>query len=107
FRPSRCCRGLRLATRLPSTPIFRARLVGRMSEDFESWRTRDLASEEIVYLFLDGWYPKVRIGKWRERVPVLVTLGVRSDGGKVVDRKSTRLNFSHVKTSYAVRCLQT
>jgi transposase-like protein len=55
-----------------------------MSEDFESWRTRELADEDIVYLFLDGWYPKVRIGKRRERVPVLVTLGVRSDGEKVV-----------------------
>jgi len=55
-----------------------------MSEDFESWRTRDLANEGIVYLFMDGWYPKVRIGKRRARVPVLVTLGVRSDGEKVV-----------------------
>src|SRR5690606_23901748 len=76
-----------LAPLLKGGPLSKdavSRLVGRMSEDFESWRTRDLANEEIVYLFLDGWYPKVRIGKRRERVPVLVTLGVRSDGGKVV-----------------------
>jgi hypothetical protein len=33
---------------------------------------------------MDGWYPKVRIGKRRERVPVLVTLGVRGGGEKVV-----------------------
>lgn len=55
-----------------------------MSEGFEAWRARDLAKEDIVYLFLGGWYPKVRIGKRRERVPVLVTLGVRGDGEKVV-----------------------
>lgn len=76
-----------LAPLLKGSPLSKdavSRLVGRMSEDFESWRTRDLAEEDIVYLFLDGWYPKVRIGKRRERVPVLVTLGVRSDGEKVV-----------------------
>ena len=33
------------------------------------------AEEEIRYVFMDGWYPKVRIGKRRVRVPVLVTLG--------------------------------
>ena len=71
-----------LAPLLEGAPLSKdavSRLVGRMSEDFESWRTRDLANEEIVSLFLDGWCPKVRIGKRRERVPVLVTLGVRSD----------------------------
>ena len=41
---------------------------------------RDLADEDIRYLFLDGWYPKVRIGRRRVRVPVLVTLGVRGTG---------------------------
>lgn len=76
-----------LAPLLKGAPLSKdavSRLVGRMSEDFESWRTRDLANEDIVYLFMDGWYPKVRIGKRRARVPVLVTLGVRSDGEKVV-----------------------
>jgi putative transposase len=61
-----------------------SRLVGRLAEDFETWRCRDLAGDQIQYLILDGWYPKVRIGKRRERVPVLVTLGVRGDGERVV-----------------------
>ena len=61
-----------------------SRLVGRLREDFETWRTRDLAAEDIRYLFMDGWYPKVRIGGRRERVPVLVTLGVRANGERVV-----------------------
>ena len=61
-----------------------SRLVGRLAEDFETWRRRDLAKDEIQYLLMDGWYPKVRIGKRRVRVPVLVTLGVRADGQRVV-----------------------
>lgn len=61
-----------------------SRLVGRLREDFETWRARDLADDEIRYVFMDGWYPKVRIGGRRERVPVLVTLGVRANGERVV-----------------------
>ena len=61
-----------------------SRLVGRLREDFETWRARDLATEDIRYVFMDGWYPKVRIGGRRERVPVLVTLGVRANGERVV-----------------------
>ena len=61
-----------------------SRLVGRLADDFETWRSRDLADDHIQYLLLDGWYPKVRIGKRRVRVPVLVTLGVRADGERVV-----------------------
>jgi putative transposase len=61
-----------------------SRLVGRLREDFDTWRTRDLGDEDIRYVFMDGWYPKVRIGGRRERVPVLVTLGVRANGERVV-----------------------
>jgi transposase-like protein len=61
-----------------------SRLVGRLAGDFETWRRRDLAADQIQYLVMDGWYPKVRIGKRRVRVPVLVTLGVRTDGQRVV-----------------------
>ena len=61
-----------------------SRLVGRLADDFETWRRRDLAEDQIQYLLMDGWYPNVRIGKRRVRVPVLVTLGVRADGERVV-----------------------
>jgi transposase-like protein len=53
-----------------------SRLVGRLREDFETWRARDLADEDVRYVFMDGWYPKVRIGGRRERVPVLVMSAV-------------------------------
>jgi putative transposase len=61
-----------------------SRLVGRLREDFEAWAKRDLGELKIRYLFLDGWYPRLRIGKKRVRVRVLVTLGVCADGRRVV-----------------------
>jgi len=61
-----------------------SRLVGRLAEDFKAWSERDLAAEEIRYLVQDGWYPKLRIGRQRVRVPVLVTLGVKSNGQRIV-----------------------
>jgi len=76
-----------LAPLLKGGPLSKdavSRLVARLKEDFNTWRERDLSSEAIRYVFLDGWYPKVRIGKKRERVPVLVILGVRADGRRVI-----------------------
>ena len=61
-----------------------SRLVGRMREEFAAWSQRDLEQEQVRYLFLDGWYPRVRIGKKRVRVPVLVTMGVCADGRRLV-----------------------
>jgi len=61
-----------------------SRLVARLKEEFEQWQERDLAKDDIRYLVFDGWYPKVRIGRERARVPVLVTLGVRGDGERIV-----------------------
>lgn len=77
----------RVGATAPRGPLSKdaiSRLVGRLRGDFETWRSRDLAEEDIRYLFLDGWFPKVRLGRRRERVPVLVTLGVRGDGQRVV-----------------------
>jgi transposase-like protein len=61
-----------------------SRLVARLKHEFESWRERDLEKEDIRYLYMDGWFPRLRLGKQRVVVPVLVTLGVRSDGERVV-----------------------
>jgi transposase-like protein len=61
-----------------------SRLVGRLKSDFEEWCQRDLSQEAIRYLMLDGWYPKVRMGRRRVRVPVLVTLGIKADGQRIV-----------------------
>jgi len=76
-----------LAPLLRGTPLSKdavSRLVGRLREDFAAWAARDLSALKVRYLFLDGWYPRVRIGKKRARVPVLVTLGVCADGRRVI-----------------------
>jgi putative transposase len=79
---SRRIRGA-LAPLLKGGPLSKdavSRLVGRLKGDFEQWRHRDLADAHIRYVMADGWYPKVRLGKRRVTVPVLVILGVRVDG---------------------------
>lgn len=76
-----------LAPLLRGAPLSKdavSRLVGRLKGDFESWQQRDLRADQIRHLYLDGWYPKVRIDKKRVRVPVLVTLGTRANGERVV-----------------------
>ncbi|HUN59736.1 MAG TPA: IS256 family transposase [Candidatus Binataceae bacterium] len=76
-----------LAPLLRGAPLSKdavSRLVERLREDFEAWCQRDLGELKIRYLFLDGWYPRVRIGKKRVRVPVLVTLGVCANGQRMV-----------------------
>ena len=68
-----------LAPLLRGAPLSKdavSRLVGRLREDFAAWAKRDLGEMKVRYLFLDGWYPRVRIGKKRVRVPVLVRCGV-------------------------------
>jgi putative transposase len=76
-----------LAPLLRGAPLSKdavSRLVGRLKGDFEQWQQRDLKAEPIRHLYMDGWYPKVRIDKKRVRVPVLVTLGTRANGERVV-----------------------
>ena len=76
-----------LAPLLRGAPLSKdavSRLVGRLREDFQAWAKRDLSELKVRYIFLDGWYPRVRIGKKRVRVPVLVTLGVCANGQRVI-----------------------
>ena len=53
-------------------------------EAAEKWRTRDLSQESIKYMFLDGVCFDMRIGKSVETVPVLVAIGVKKTGQKLV-----------------------
>ena len=55
-----------------------------LKQSVETWRNRDLSGERIKYLFIDGVNFRMRIGKSIERVPVLVVIGVRQDGTKLV-----------------------
>lgn len=76
-----------LAPLLRGAPLSKdavSRLVGRLREDFAAWAGRELHALKVRYLFLDGWYPRVRIGKKRVRVPVLVTLAVCANGHREI-----------------------
>lgn len=50
----------------------------------EAWRSRNLSHEAIKYLFLDGVNFRMRIREGFRLVPVLVAIGVREDGTKLV-----------------------
>ena len=50
----------------------------------EAWRSRSLSHEAIKYLFLDGVNFRMRITDSIRLVPVLVAIGVREDGTKLV-----------------------
>src|SRR5690606_39787323 len=50
--------------------------------------------------------PSNHVGVTARRLLAAGSLGPVTDGGTGVDRKSTRLNSSHVKISYAVFCLK-
>lgn len=55
-----------------------------LTEAVERWRSRDLSDEVLKYLFIDGVNFTMRIGRKIERVPVLVVIGVREDGTRLV-----------------------
>jgi putative transposase len=61
-----------------------SRIVGRLQALFTDWRQRSLKTESAVLLYLDGICLRVRIANKVVTAPVLVALGVREDGAKVV-----------------------
>ena len=52
--------------------------------DWDVWNARSLADEPIVRLILDGTVVRVRLDKKATSISLLVALGVRSDGQKVL-----------------------
>ncbi len=56
----------------------------KVSIDWQSWNRRDLSAEPIVRLILDGTVVKVRIDKKATAISLLVVLGVRQDGQKIL-----------------------
>lgn len=61
-----------------------SRLVGRLEVLFTQWRSRSLATEAVILLYLDAIVLRVRIAKKVISVPVLVGMGVKEDGQKVI-----------------------
>jgi transposase-like protein len=56
----------------------------KIKTDWEAWNGRDLAAEPIVRLILDGTVVRVRLDRKATSISLLVVLGVRSDGQKVL-----------------------
>jgi transposase-like protein len=56
----------------------------KVKTDWEAWAARDLGGEDIVRLILDGTVVKARIDKKATAIPILVAIGVRRDGQKVL-----------------------
>lgn len=61
-----------------------SRVVQRLKDRFFAWQSRDLREEYYAYLYFDATNLRIRIGKRVVKVPVLVVLGVREDGQKVL-----------------------
>ena len=56
----------------------------RTRSAWETWQRRDLAGEDIVRLIMDGTVVKVRLDRKATAISLLIALGIRRDGQKVV-----------------------
>ena len=56
----------------------------KVKGDCEAWARRDLGGEDVVRLILDGTVVRVRLDRRATSISLLVVLGVRSDGQKVL-----------------------
>jgi transposase-like protein len=56
----------------------------RTRSAWQAWQTRDLAGDDIVRLILDGTVVRVRLDRKATAISLLVALGIRRDGQKVV-----------------------
>ncbi|WP_442935705.1 IS256 family transposase [Nitrobacter sp. NHB1] len=56
----------------------------KVKSDWDAWNTRSLAEDSIVRLILDGTVVCVRLDRKATSISLLVVLGVRADGQKVL-----------------------
>ena len=56
----------------------------KVKTDWDAWNARSLADEPIVRLVLDGTVVRVRLDRKATAIALLVVLGVRADGQKVL-----------------------
>ena len=56
----------------------------KVKTDWDAWNGRDLAGEDVVRLILDGTVVRVRLDRKATSISLLVVLGVRRDGQKVL-----------------------
>jgi transposase-like protein len=56
----------------------------KVQTDWEAWSRRSLAEEDVVRLILDGTVVRVRLDRKATSISLLVVLGIRRDGQKVL-----------------------
>jgi transposase-like protein len=56
----------------------------KVKSDWDAWNSRSLVEEPIVRLILDGTVVRVRLDRKATSISLLVVLGVRADGQKVL-----------------------
>jgi transposase-like protein len=61
-----------------------SRVWRKLRADWQAWQQRSLADEDIIRLILDGTVVRVRLDRKATSLSVLVALGVRRDGQKVL-----------------------
>ena len=61
-----------------------SRVWRKVKSDWEAWNARSLAEEPIVRLILDGTVVRVRLDRKATSISLLVVIGVREDGQKVL-----------------------
>ena len=61
-----------------------SRVWRKVKTDWEAWNARSLADEPIVRLILDGTVVRVRLDRKATSISLLVVIGVREDGQKVL-----------------------
>jgi putative transposase len=61
-----------------------SRVWRKVKSDWDAWNARSLATEPIVRLILDGTVVRVRLNRKATSISLLVVIGVREDGQKVL-----------------------
>ena len=61
-----------------------SRVWRKVKSDWDAWNARSLVDEPIVRLILDGTVVRVRLDRKATSISLLVVLGVRADGQKVL-----------------------
>jgi putative transposase len=61
-----------------------SRVWRKVKSDWDAWNARSLTEEPIVRLILDGTVVRVRLDRKATSISLLVVLGVRADGQKVL-----------------------
>jgi putative transposase len=61
-----------------------SRVWRKVRSDWDAWNARSLAQEPIVRLILDGTVVRVRLDRKATAISLLVVIGVRADGQKVL-----------------------